>query len=100
MYLGAYEGVEYYCLLLPISNACYIVQIQQSLPPGIDLVTAPDFKEWQMDIRVLDSNPLYQDQTYRLRFRFSSNYPIGMPFINSLDQKYLSTAPSARRALR
>lgn len=30
-----------------------------------------------MDIRVLDSNPLYLDQTYRLRFRFSTNYPIG-----------------------
>lgn len=30
-----------------------------------------------MDIRVLDANPLYMDQTYRLRFKFSSNYPIG-----------------------
>lgn len=32
-----------------------------------------------MDIRVLDSNPLYQNQTYRLRFRFSGNYPIEAP---------------------
>ncbi len=30
-----------------------------------------------MDIRVLDANPLYKDQIYRLRFRFSTNYPIG-----------------------
>lgn len=30
-----------------------------------------------MDIRVLDPNPLYLNQTYRLRFRFSNNYPIG-----------------------
>lgn len=30
-----------------------------------------------MDIRVLDPNPLYLNQTYRLRFRFSTNYPIG-----------------------
>ncbi|KAK0516094.1 hypothetical protein JMJ35_002128 [Cladonia borealis] len=54
-------------------------KIQKSLPPGIDLVSAPDFKEWQMDIRVLDSNPLYLNQTYRLRFRFSNNYPIEAP---------------------
>ena len=32
-----------------------------------------------MDIRVLDTNPLYLNQTYRLRFRFSNNYPIGTP---------------------
>jgi ubiquitin-conjugating enzyme E2 W len=30
-----------------------------------------------MDIRVLDDNPLYMDQTYRLRFKFSNSYPIG-----------------------
>lgn len=30
-----------------------------------------------MDICILDPNPLYLNQTYRLRFRFSSNYPIG-----------------------
>ena len=37
-----------------------------------------------MDIRVLDSNPLYLDQTYRLRFRFSTNYPIGTYFTHHL----------------
>lgn len=67
-------------LLRPESDPSIFIQIQQSLPPGIELVTATDFKEWQMDIRVLDTNPLYQDQTYRLRFRFSGNYPIGTPF--------------------
>jgi ubiquitin-conjugating enzyme E2 W len=30
-----------------------------------------------MDIRVLDSNPLYQGQIYRLSFLFGENYPIG-----------------------
>ena len=30
-----------------------------------------------MDIKVLDDNPLYKDQTYRLKFAFSNNYPIG-----------------------
>ncbi|KAL8899161.1 MAG: hypothetical protein Q9207_006345, partial [Kuettlingeria erythrocarpa] len=51
-------------------------QVNQSLPPGITLVSADDFKEWQMDICVLDPNPIYLDQTFRLRFRFSNNYPI------------------------
>ncbi|KAL8662464.1 MAG: hypothetical protein Q9202_004707 [Teloschistes flavicans] len=56
-------------------------KIHQSLPPGITLVSADDFKEWQMDIRVLDANPIYLNQTFRLRFRFSNNYPIGaLPF--------------------
>jgi ubiquitin-conjugating enzyme E2 W len=31
-----------------------------------------------MDIKVLDDNPIYKNQTYRLKFMFSSNYPIGM----------------------
>lgn len=32
-----------------------------------------------MDIKVLDNNPLYQNETYRLKFRFGTSYPIGMP---------------------
>ena len=32
-----------------------------------------------MDIRVLDSNPIYRSQTFRLRFRFPANYPIEAP---------------------
>ena len=27
---------------------------------------------------MLDNNPLYQNETYRLKFRFGSSYPIGM----------------------
>lgn len=42
-------------------------------------MSADDFKEWKLDIQVLDDNPLYRDQTYRLQFRFSNNYPIGTP---------------------
>lgn len=37
-----------------------------------------------MDLRVLDENPLYQNQIYRLKFTFTSKYPIGAapsPFI-------------------
>lgn len=54
------------------------LQAKQKLPPGIDLVKADDFREWQVDIRVLDSNPLYLNQTFRLSFIFSESYPIGM----------------------
>lgn len=55
------------------------VKINNSLPPGIELVSADNFEEWLLDIRVLDNNPLYQNQTYRLKFRFGQAYPIGRP---------------------
>lgn len=52
--------------------------MQTHLPPGIEIVQAENFEQWLMDIRVLDSNPLYQGQTFRLKLMFSSKYPIGM----------------------
>jgi ubiquitin-protein ligase len=52
-------------------------QMQQSLPPGITIVKAENLEEWLMDVQVLDSNPLYLNQIYRLKFTFSKNYPIG-----------------------
>lgn len=52
--------------------------MQEGLPPGISLVEAENFDTWLMDIRVMDDNPLYRDQTYRLKFKFPNNYPIGM----------------------
>lgn len=80
-----------------------LVQIQQSLPPGITLVSADDLKQWEMDIRVLDPNPLYLNQTFRARFTFSNNYPIGSapsyPFpipIRSCP-KTTSSAPAAHQ---
>lgn len=48
------------------------------LPPGITLVQADNLDTWLMDIRVLDDNPIYRNQTYRLKFVFSGSYPIGM----------------------
>lgn len=54
-------------------------QLQGQLPPGISLVTANDLREWAMDIAVLD-NPLYPPtDRYRLRFVFSTSYPIEAP---------------------
>lgn len=70
--------------------------MHQSLPPGISLVTADGFKEWHMDICVLDPNPLYLNQTYRLRFRFSTNYPIGTsprPVLNCLVAPHILSTP-------
>lgn len=60
----------------PSSDAA-LDQIHNGLPPGIALISADNFEEWQLDIRVLDQNPLYLNEIYRLRFRFSSQYPIG-----------------------
>jgi len=54
------------------------------LPPGVELVKADEFTEWLMDIKVLDDNPLYHNEVYRLKFRFPNSYPIGMPDLTSL----------------
>lgn len=48
------------------------------LPPGIALVSSENLEEWMADIQVLDQNPLYMGETYRLKFKFPAAYPIGM----------------------
>lgn len=52
-------------------------------------MSADGFDEWFLDIQVLDANPLYMNQIYRLKFKFSASYPIGTArskvFIRSLD---------------
>ncbi|RKF75176.1 putative ubiquitin-conjugating enzyme E2 W [Golovinomyces cichoracearum] len=53
-------------------------KIQGTLPPGIELVSTGDgFVEWFIDIKVLDQNPIYIGETYRLKFKFTPSYPIG-----------------------
>jgi ubiquitin-conjugating enzyme E2 W len=64
--------------------------MQDHLPPGIAIVKCENLEEWQMDIKVLDQNPLYLDQTYRLKFTFSNKYPIG-----KIDPPALETKPSS-----
>lgn len=57
--------------------------------PGISLVTAENFAQWQMDIQVLDDNPIYRGKIFRLNFKFNSNYPIEAPeviFIRAADR--------------
>lgn len=50
--------------------------MQGQLPPGITLISADNFETWLLDIQVLDANPIYAGETYRLKFMFSGNYPI------------------------
>ncbi|KAL9107673.1 MAG: hypothetical protein Q9227_007480 [Pyrenula ochraceoflavens] len=56
-------------------------KIHKGLPPGITLVKADDFRQWWMDIRVLDGNPIYKDQVFRLQFVFTNQYPIGTSLV-------------------
>lgn len=60
-------------------------QMEGHLPPGIAIVKSDDLREWQMDIQVLDKNPLYENETYRLKFTFSDKYPIGTQLLNIPD---------------
>jgi len=58
-------------------------KIHQGLAPGISLVSADDFNQWQMDIQVLDdTNTLYAGKKFRLNFKFQGvNYPIEAPIV-------------------
>ncbi|KAL2371424.1 hypothetical protein RJ035_006133 [Blastomyces gilchristii] len=74
-------------------------KMQSSLPPGISLVKAEDLEEWQMDICVLDkSNPLYLNETYRLKFTFSKNYPIEAPEVQFISIRPTPTPTPAAAA--
>jgi hypothetical protein len=53
------------------------IQMQDHVPPGISIAKSDNLDEWQMDIKVLDDNPIYKGHTYRLKFTFSNKYPIG-----------------------
>lgn len=54
--------------------------MQGQLPPGITLIRADNLENWFVDIQVLDANPIYAGETYRLKFTFSQNYPIEVRF--------------------
>ncbi len=51
-----------------------------------------------MDIRVLDENPIYKDEAYRLKFKFSSGYPIGES-IHSSSPPYPPQPPTSNLPL-
>lgn len=52
---------------------------KDGMPPGIELIDRTDNVDgdWFLDVRVLDENPIYQGEVYRLKFRFPRMYPIG-----------------------
>ncbi|BCS08741.1 UBC-like protein [Aspergillus piperis CBS 112811] len=62
-----------------------LLKMKDHLPPGITIVKSDNLEEWQMDIKVLDSNPLYQNETYRLKFTFSNKYPIEPPEVQFIE---------------
>lgn len=49
-----------------------------------ELLDATDMSEIYLDIQVYD-NPLYEGQKFRLRFRFSKNYPMEAPWVQFVD---------------
>ncbi|KAF9775142.1 hypothetical protein IL306_006779, partial [Fusarium sp. DS 682] len=54
---------------------------KDGMPPGITLIERNDSVagDWFVDIQVLDDNPLYKNQIYRLKFHFPKMYPIEPP---------------------
>ncbi|EGD90073.2 hypothetical protein H112_02547, partial [Trichophyton rubrum D6] len=70
-----------------------LIKMQNSLPPGVTVAKADNLEQWEMDIRVLDDNPIYKDETYRLRFTFSKNYPIEAPEVQFISLPATSETP-------
>ncbi|KAG9248885.1 ubiquitin-conjugating enzyme/RWD-like protein [Calycina marina] len=56
-----------------------LAKITDIMPDGLTLVSATDFTSWTIDLTVLDANPLYLNQTFRLKFLFSDKYPMEPP---------------------
>lgn len=73
-------------------HAQELQKARQKLPPGITLVKADDLKTWELDIQVLDSNPIYANQIFRLVFIFTDNYPIEPPEVTFL---YVPPSPTS-----
>ncbi|GKT42356.1 putative ubiquitin-conjugating enzyme protein 17 [Colletotrichum spaethianum] len=78
--------VVLHTLAVSQQSLTFHVQLNTGLPPGIDLISADNFEEWFMDIRVLDENPLYKDEVYRLKFKFSQQYPIEVTFVKTTER--------------
>ncbi|KAL2870616.1 ubiquitin-conjugating enzyme E2 [Aspergillus lucknowensis] len=76
-----------------------LIKMQEHLPPGISIVKSENLEEWQMDIKVLDDNPLYRDETYRLKFTFGSKYPIEPPEVQFIEVPSTESAPESKRPI-
>ncbi|RAH77953.1 UBC-like protein [Aspergillus japonicus CBS 114.51] len=72
-----------------------LLKIKEHLPPGISIVKSDNLEEWLMDIKVLDENPLYLNETYRLKFTFSKKYPIEPPEVQFVTTPTPTSPPPA-----
>ena len=45
-------------------------------------MSASDLNQWDLDVQVLDDNPIYNNQTFRIRLHFSDRYPIERPEVH------------------
>ena len=70
-------------------------QIHDKLPEGLTLISAEGFKEWFIDLQVLDPNPLYINKTFRLKFTFSDKYPMGISSLPRNPSPYSNTLTTA-----
>ncbi|KAL4946402.1 ubiquitin-conjugating enzyme/RWD-like protein [Aspergillus oleicola] len=69
-----------------------LLKIKEHLPPGISIAKAENLENWEMDINVLDDNPLYRNETYRLKFTFGSKYPIEPPEVQFITDAQSSSS--------
>lgn len=58
--------------------------MKEHTAPGISIVKSDNLEEWQMDVQVLDDNPLYKGHVYRLKFTFNNKYPIGKSILSKI----------------
>ncbi|GLI78391.1 hypothetical protein PoHVEF18_006705 [Penicillium ochrochloron] len=70
-----------------------LLKMQDHVPPGISIAKSDNLEEWQMDIKVLDDNPIYKGHTYRLKFTFSNKYPIEPPEVQFIELPTTSDTP-------
>ncbi|KAH8120704.1 UBC-like protein [Phellopilus nigrolimitatus] len=63
-------------------------EIHNDCPQGIKLVKADDFETWILSLEVLGES-LYVGETFMLRFRFDTQYPISSPSVTFVvDQQH------------
>ncbi len=73
--------------------------LQKDPPPGISLYKAEELLAFYVDIKVVDStgqytNPIYQDEFYRLRFKFPTQYPVEVPEVQFVTSGSLVPIPT------
>lgn len=70
-----------------------LIKMKEHTAPGISIVKSDNLEEWQMDVQVLDDNPLYKGHVYRLKFTFNNKYPIEPPEVQFIELASSSETP-------